>query len=62
MWELVIALFVSTSTSTNFKVEIMPNKDTCMEVVKNFKFQTDQSVKSIEGISFVYCRPKQEVK
>ncbi len=62
MWELVIAIAISMPNSNNIKVEVMPDKNTCFEVLDSFKYNSVYSASTTyPGQSFVYCRPK-EVK
>lgn len=58
MWELVIAIGISIPNSPNIKVEEMPDKNTCFEVLDKFKIKQDYNSKN-EGQTFIYCRPQQ---
>lgn len=56
IWELVIAIGISIPNSPNIKIEQMPSKDICFEVLKSIRFQTEYP-QQLDGLTFAYCRP-----
>ena len=51
----LIAIGISMPDSPNIKIEIMPTKEVCYEVLERFQFKSSMND---SGESFVYCRPK----
>lgn len=60
MWELIIVSIVKTHGNESFREEPMPNKEICLEVLQNFKFQSVEISENATGQLMVYCRPKIE--
>lgn len=60
MWELIIVGMVKTYGNESFREEPMPNKEICLEVLQNFKFQSVEISENATGQLMVYCRPKVE--
>lgn len=60
MWELIIVSIVKTYGNESFREEPMPNKEICLEVLQNFKFQSVEISENATGQLMVYCRPKIE--